>query len=86
MGKITATDIDPSGGGGVSYSFISDWGVDTFSLDPITGVITVSAVDGLGERTTRLIFWAVSEKTSRLLSNSIFRHITHIENWRFALE
>ena len=68
MGKISATDIDPSGGGGVSYSFISDWGVDTFSLDPITGVITVSAVDGLGERTTRLIFWAVSEnKTSGLL-------------------
>ena len=56
MGKITATDIDPSGGGGVSYSFISDWGVDTFSLDPITGVITVSAVDGLGEPTNQAYF------------------------------
>ena len=64
MGKISATDIDPSGGGGVSYSFISDWGVDTFSLDPITGVITVSAVDGLGERTTRLILGPSRNKTS----------------------
>ena len=61
MGKISATDIDPSGGGGVSYSFISDWGVDTFSLDPITGVITVSAVDGLGKR-----IWRSWKKNSRL--------------------
>jgi len=26
----------------ISYSFISDWGLDTFSLDPTSGVITLS--------------------------------------------
>ena len=42
VGKIEAKDLD-STGNQVSYSFISDWGVDTFSLDPSSGIITVSA-------------------------------------------
>ena len=41
VGKIEATDPDDDNE--ISYSFISNWGVDSFSLDPSSGIITVSA-------------------------------------------
>lgn len=41
--------VEPSSGksGGITYSFIPDWGADLFALNPTTGVITLSSVGGL---------------------------------------
>ena len=44
IGRIKATDLDtdPSNRR-ISYSLISEWGSDRFSLDPATGLFTLSA-------------------------------------------
>jgi hypothetical protein len=43
VGRVEASDLDRgSAASRISYSFISDWGMDTFSLDPTSGVITLS--------------------------------------------
>ena len=43
VGRVEAVDLDRgSAASTVSYTFISDWGMDTFSLDPTSGVITLS--------------------------------------------
>jgi hypothetical protein len=43
VGRVEATDLDRgSAASRISYTFISDWGIDTFSLDPTSGVITLS--------------------------------------------
>ena len=43
VGRVEATDLDRgSAASRISYTFISDWGMDTFSLDPTSGVITLS--------------------------------------------
>jgi Cadherin domain len=43
VGRVEAVDLDRgSAASTISYTFISDWGMDTFSLDPTSGVITLS--------------------------------------------
>ncbi len=40
VGKIQAEDLDENEK--ITYSFISDWGLDTFSIDPVSGIISLS--------------------------------------------
>lgn len=40
VGKIEAMDSDKDDK--ITYNFISDWGLDTFSIDPTSGIITLS--------------------------------------------
>ena len=40
VGKIEASDTDENDK--ITYNFISDWGLDTFSIDPTSGIITLS--------------------------------------------
>ena len=40
VGKIEAEDIDENDK--ITYNFISNWGLDTFSIDPASGIITLS--------------------------------------------
>ena len=48
IGRIDAEDLDKEPNfRQVSYSLVSDWGSDTFSIDPNTGVITLSSAAGL---------------------------------------
>ena len=56
IGRVNAFDLDletdasVGSSGQISYSFISNsggWGVDTFALNPSTGVITLSSSNGL---------------------------------------
>ena len=48
IGRIDAEDLDKEPNfRQVSYSLVSDWGSDTFSIDPNTGVITLSSATGL---------------------------------------
>lgn len=42
-GEITATDEDEGINGQVTYQVISDWANDVFSLNPQTGVFTLTA-------------------------------------------
>ena len=42
VGKIEATDEDATDDSQITYTFISDWGADTFSIDPTSGIITLS--------------------------------------------
>lgn len=43
MGIINAIDPDVGNNAIVSYTVISDWGNDVFSLNPQTGVFTLTA-------------------------------------------
>lgn len=43
VGTVLARDPDLSENGRVSYSVISDWANDVFSLNPQTGVFTLTA-------------------------------------------
>lgn len=43
VGEITATDEDEGLNGQVNYQVISDWANDVFSLNPQTGVFTLTA-------------------------------------------
>lgn len=43
MGIINAVDPDVGNNAIVSYTVISDWGNDVFSLNPQTGVFTLTA-------------------------------------------
>lgn len=68
MGSVTARDMDQGVNGQVSYSVISDWANDVFSLNPQSGVFTLTArldyeevravisqhVEGLTSKKTRL--------------------------------
>ena len=42
VGKIEAVDDDLAEDSQITYTFISDWGGDTFSIDPTSGIITLS--------------------------------------------
>ena len=43
IGAVRATDADIGQNGQVSYSVLSDWGNDLFSLNPQTGVFTLTS-------------------------------------------
>jgi hypothetical protein len=43
VGAVTARDVDQGVNGQVSYSVISDWANDVFSLNPQTGMFTLTA-------------------------------------------
>lgn len=43
VGMITATDPDLGANSQLSYTVISDWANDVFSLNPQTGVFTLTA-------------------------------------------
>lgn len=43
VGMITATDLDLGVNSQLSYTVISDWANDVFSLNPQTGVFTLTA-------------------------------------------
>ncbi|XP_022249667.1 cadherin-related tumor suppressor-like [Limulus polyphemus] len=43
VGKVSATDVDIGVNGQISYSVVSDWGNDVFSLNPQSGVFTLTS-------------------------------------------
>lgn len=43
VGKVSAWDADEGTNGQVSYTVISDWGNDVFSLNPQTGYFTLTS-------------------------------------------
>ena len=43
VGLISATDLDLGANAQLSYTVISDWANDVFSLNPQTGVFTLTA-------------------------------------------
>lgn len=43
IGQIEASDEDQGANGLVSYTVISDWANDVFSLNPQTGIFTLTA-------------------------------------------
>jgi protocadherin Fat 4 len=43
VGAVTARDLDQGVNGQVSFSVISDWANDVFSLNPQTGMFTLTA-------------------------------------------
>ena len=43
VGQVTADDADEGEKGEVGYSVISDWGNDVFSLNPQSGVFTLTS-------------------------------------------
>ena len=43
IGQVLATDDDENMNGVVTYTVVSDWGNDVFSLNPQTGVFTLTA-------------------------------------------
>ncbi|XP_049764628.1 cadherin-related tumor suppressor-like [Schistocerca cancellata] len=43
VGEVHATDLDQGVNGHISYSVVSDWANDVFSLHPQTGVFTLTA-------------------------------------------
>lgn len=43
VGTITAADADLGENASISYTVISDWANDVFSLNPQTGVFTLTA-------------------------------------------
>ena len=43
VGALHAVDSDKDANGQVTYSVLSDWGNDVFSLNPQTGVFTLTS-------------------------------------------
>ena len=43
VGKITATDQDRGDNAVITYDLISDWGNEVFSLNPTTGIFTLTS-------------------------------------------
>lgn len=43
VGQVSAKDLDEGPNGLVSYSVVSDWANDVFSLHPQTGIFTLAA-------------------------------------------
>ena len=43
VGKITATDEDRGDNAVITYDLISDWGNEVFSLNPTTGIFTLTS-------------------------------------------
>ena len=61
VGKIQAEDLDENEK--ITYSFISNWGLDTFSVDPSSGVISLSS-NSLDHETTEHYILTVSAADS----------------------
>lgn len=71
VGQVSAWDADEGTNGQVSYMVISDWGNDVFSLNPQTGVFTL---------TSRLDYEQVSTHSPcYLLSLSLWHPDTTLE-------
>ena len=60
VGVVSAVDSDAGINGQVSYTVISDWGNDVFSLNPQNGVFTL---------TSRLDYETVSSLTKNILDD-----------------
>ena len=60
VGVVSAVDSDEGINGQVSYTVISDWGNDVFSLNPQNGVFTL---------TSRLDYETVSSLTKNILDD-----------------
>lgn len=43
VGQVSATDEDENVNGQITYSVMSDWANDVFSLNPQTGIFTLTA-------------------------------------------
>ena len=43
VGKLTATDLDRGDNAVITYDLISDWGNEVFSLNPTTGIFTLTS-------------------------------------------
>lgn len=43
VGQVSATDEDENVNGQISYTVISDWANDVFSLNPQTGIFTLTS-------------------------------------------
>jgi protocadherin Fat 4 len=56
VGQVSATDEDENVNGQISYTVISDWANDVFSLNPQTGIFTL---------TSKLDYEEVSEKKKK---------------------
>ena len=55
VGKVTALDADKGANADISYDLITEWGKEVFSLDPATGIFTLTAELDY-ERTEHYIF------------------------------
>ncbi|KAK2725567.1 cadherin-related tumor suppressor-like [Artemia franciscana] len=72
VGIVTANDADEGINGQVSYTVLSDWGNDIFSLNPQTGIFTLtSRLDY--EQTQHYIFVVQAQDTGR---PSLFSTVT----------
>lgn len=77
VGEVSASDLDEGTNGQVTYTVISDWANDVFSLNPQSGVFTL---------TSRLDYEEVSHKIYSSLENQIlvfFFNLTRLQ--KFAL-
>ena len=43
MGKVTATDADKNENADVTYSLLTEWGNEVFSLNPASGIFTLTS-------------------------------------------
>ena len=43
MGKVTATDADKDENADVTYSLLTEWGNEVFSLNPASGIFTLTS-------------------------------------------
>jgi hypothetical protein len=55
VGKVTAVDGDKGANADISYDLVTEWGKEVFSLDPATGIFTLTAELDY-ERTEHYIF------------------------------
>ena len=70
VGSVTARDMDQGVNGQVSYSVISDWANDVFSLNPQSGMFTLTARLDYEEVSVgrSVTFWQNVEVTTELIT------------------
>ena len=58
VGKVTATDADKDENADVTYSLLTEWGNEVFSLNPASGIFTLTS--GLDYEKTEHYMFVVS--------------------------
>jgi Cadherin domain len=71
VGEVSASDLDEGTNGQVTYTVISDWANDVFSLNPQSGVFTL---------TSRLDYEEVSQKFPILAQKYKFLNFLSLQN------
>lgn len=70
VGAVTVTDLDEGVNAQVSYTVLSDWGNDVFSLNPQSGVFTL---------TSRLDYEQVTKHLNHQLLLLLFNYECYLE-------